>query len=72
MRRLHDCYNLIFATSDFKVRVHSVMDQVCPPGERCTVVKSFSDSCALELSPLCISNGELQACYAGFVDLSLA
>eukprot|EP00434_Breviolum_minutum_P007493 symbB.v1.2.006612.t1/scaffold390.1/size254036/8 len=44
--------------------------EVCPPGERCTVVKSFSDSCALELSPSCISNGELQAFHPNSVCLS--
>ncbi|CAL1132980.1 unnamed protein product [Cladocopium goreaui] len=45
--------------------------EVCPPAERCTSVKSFSDSCALEISPVCINNGEIQAfhpnkaCLAG-------
>ena len=43
------------------VPLHLEQFEVCPPAERCTSVQSFSDSCALEISPVCISNGELQA-----------
>eukprot|EP00439_Symbiodinium_sp_Y106_P086391 s2122_g32.t3 len=40
--------------------------EVCPPGRWCTSITSpGEDRCSLELSPICISNGELQAFHPG-------
>ncbi|CAJ1397654.1 unnamed protein product [Effrenium voratum] len=44
----------------------------CPLGERCTALSSYGDGCSLQLSPLCVQHGELQAFHPHSACLSAA